>query len=246
MYYFASDIHLGAGGEECARETERLFVGWLDDAARDAEAIFLAGDLFDFWFEYREVVPKGFVRTLGKLAELTGRGVRVVFFTGNHDMWVGDYLARECGLEVYTSPQQFGLNGREVFIAHGDNMNIQGQPMLRLLNTIFRSRSLRWLFSWLLHPDLAMRFGHWWSGSSRKKHNAAGGFDASLTEPLIAYARDYAATHRVDHFVFGHMHFPRDFREGALHVVNLGCWEKNPAYAVMDDSGEIKLKTLPR
>ena len=131
MYYFASDIHLGAGGEAFAQQTERRFVRWLDDAAQDAEAIFLVGDVFDFWFEYRGVVPKGFVRTLGKLAELTDRGIRVVFFTGNHDMWVGDYLARECGVEIYTSPQQFCLNGKNVFIAHGDNMKIDGQPMLK-------------------------------------------------------------------------------------------------------------------
>ena len=127
MYYFASDIHLGAGGEAFAQQTERLFVRWLDDAAQDAEAIFLVGDVFDFWFEYRGVVPKGFVRTLGKLAELTDRGIRVVFFTGNHDMWVGDYLARECGVEIHTSPQQFCLNGKNVFIAHGDNMNIDSR-----------------------------------------------------------------------------------------------------------------------
>ena len=110
MYYFASDIHLGAGDAATARAVERRFVAWLDDAARDAEAIFLVGDIFDFWFEYRRVVPKGFVRTLGKLAELTDRGVRVVFFTGNHDMWVGDYLARECGLEIHTSPEVMTLS----------------------------------------------------------------------------------------------------------------------------------------
>lgn len=256
MIYFASDIHLGAGSEKEARATERLFVRWLDEAARDAEAIFLVGDIFDFWFEYKRVVPKGFVRTLGKLAELTDRGIRVVFFTGNHDMWVTDYLTRECGVEIYTSPQLMTLAGRRVFIAHGDNMRIDGQPMLKLLNRIFRSRTLRVLFSWGLHPDLALKFGHWWSGKSRKAHNAAdrravetgagGGFDASLTEPLIDYARDYARDHEVDHFVFGHMHYARDYREGALHVVNLGCWEKNPAYAVLDDAGEMTLKRLER
>lgn len=245
MYYFASDIHLGAGGEAFAQQTERLFVRWLDDAAQDAEAIFLVGDVFDFWFEYRGVVPKGFVRTLGKLAELTDRGIRVVFFTGNHDMWVGDYLARECGVEIYTSPQQFRLNGKNVFIAHGDNMNIDGQPVLKFLNTVFRSRTLRWLFSWLLHPDLAMRFGHWWSGKSRKSHGAEE-LDVSLTEPLIEYARRYAAEHDVDHFVFGHMHFPRDYREQSLHVINLGCWEKYPSCAVLDASGGMTLKMLER
>lgn len=245
MYYFASDIHLGAGDDKSARAVERRFVAWLDAAARDAEAIFLVGDIFDFWFEYRRVVPKGFVRTLGKLAELTDRGVRVVFFTGNHDMWVGDYLTRECGLEIYTSPQVLTLSGKKIFIAHGDNMNIDGQPVLKFLNTVFRSRTLRWLFSWLLHPDLAMRFGHWWSGKSRKSHGAEE-LDVSLTEPLIEYARRYAAEHDVDHFVFGHMHFPRDYREQGLHVINLGCWEKYPSCAVLDASGGMILKMLER
>lgn len=244
MYYFASDIHLGAGDERLAHDVERRFVKWLGDVSADAEAIFLVGDIFDFWFEYRRVVPKGFVRVLGKLAELTDRGVRVVFFTGNHDMWVGDYLTRECGVEVCTRPQLMTLAGRRVFIAHGDNMQIDGQPVLKLLNWVFRSRALRWLFSWGVHPDLALRFGQWWSGHSRKSHNAAEGFDASLTAPLDQYAREYAAGHEVDHFLFGHMHYPGELREGKLHVVHLGCWEKNPVYAVLDDGGELKLKTL--
>ena len=253
MYYFASDIHLGAGDAATARAVERRFVAWLDDAARDAEAIFLVGDIFDFWFEYRRVVPKGFVRTLGKLAELTDRGVRVVFFTGNHDMWVGDYLARECGLEIHTSPEVMTLSGKKVFIAHGDNMKIDGQPMLKFLNRIFRSRTLRWLFSWGVHPDWALRFGHWWSGRSRKGHGEEAARGASLTEPytgssephtepLVEYAREYSRTHAVDLFVFGHMHFPRDCREGRLHVVNLGCWAENPSYAVLDAAGELTLK----
>ena len=111
MIYFASDIHLGAGGRDTARRIERRFDAWLDRVADDAEAIFLLGDLFDFWFEYREVAPRGFVRTLGRLAALTDRGVRVVLLTGNHDMWVRDYLSAECGLEVYTAPQEFLLAG---------------------------------------------------------------------------------------------------------------------------------------
>lgn len=244
MIYFASDIHLGGGSGELARNVERRFAAWLDQVGRDAEAIFLVGDVFDFWFEYREVVPKGFVRILGRLAELADKGVRIVFFTGNHDMWVGDYLTRECGAEIYTRPQSMTLAGKTIYIAHGDNMNIDHLPVLRFMNRVFRSRSLRWLFSWLVHPDWALRFGRWWSGSSRRKHNAEGGFDASLTEPLIDYARDYARDHEVDYFVFGHMHFARDYRESGLRVVNLGCWEKNPAYAVLDDTGEIALKRM--
>lgn len=244
MIYFVSDIHLGAGDKQIARAVERRFVAWLDGVSADAEAIFLVGDIFDFWFEYREVVPKGFVRVLGKLAELTDRGIRIVFFTGNHDMWVGDYLTRECGIEIHTDPQLLELCGQQLFIAHGDNMQIDGMPMLKVLNLVFRSRMLHWIFSWGVHPDWALRFGHWWSGRSRNSHNKGGGFDASLTDPLIEYAREYSASHRVDHFVFGHMHFARDYRDGELHVVNLGCWEKNPSYAVLDNSGEMTLKTL--
>ena len=146
MIYFASDIHLGAGDPATARCTERRFTAWLDAVSRDAEAIYLLGDLFDFWFEYRRVVPQGFVRTLGKLAELTDRGVRVVFFTGNHDMWVGDYLHRECGVEIHTEPQVVTLAGKRLFLAHGDNINVGHLPWLCFMNRVFRSRPLRWLF----------------------------------------------------------------------------------------------------
>ena len=240
MHYFASDIHLGAGSDAEARATERRFIAWLDRAAADAETIVLAGDLFDFWFEYRRVVPKGFVRTLGKLAELTDRGIRILFFTGNHDMWITDYLARECGLEIHTSPQLLTLGGRRIFVAHGDNMRIEGQWVLQAMNAMFRSRVLRSLFSWLVHPDLAVRFARWWSSRSRKSHGRTP-LGPEVTEPLIAYARDYAAGHAVDHFLFGHMHFARDYRDGDLHVLLLGSWEQGASYAVLDDDGRFEL-----
>ncbi len=242
--YFVADVHLGGGDAAFARANERRFVAWLDRAAADAETIVLLGDIFDFWFEYRRVVPKGQVRTLAKLAELTERGIRVVFFTGNHDMWVRDYFRCECGVEVFTAPQLLEFNGQRIFLAHGDNMGVGREP--RLLNRIFRSRPLRWLFSWLVHPDWAMRFGQWWSGLSRKSHAGPEGFDESLTEPLVAFARRYAENHEVDHFVFGHMHFPRDYRDGALHTIHLGGWEKRPSYAVLDNSGKLTLEMLDR
>lgn len=245
MVWFASDIHLGGGDAAVARATEQRFVAWLDRAAREAHTVVLAGDVFDFWFEYGRVVPKGCVRTLGKLAELTDRGVRVVFFTGNHDMWVGDYLARECGVEIRTRPEVLELEGRRIFVAHGDNMNIRGDLKLVLLNKIFRSRMLRGLFAWLVHPDLAVKFGRWWSGRSRKFHGEEG-FTASLTEPLVDYARSYAASHAVDHFIFGHMHYARDYREEGLHTVHLGAWDRCASYAVLDDAGELTLRTEER
>lgn len=121
--------------------------------ADDAEAIFLLGDLFDFWFEYREVAPRGFVRTLGRLGRAHGSRGEGGAAHGNHDMWVRDYLSAECGLEVYTAPQEFLLAGRRMLLAHGDNMRIDHLPVLRLMNAVFRSRVLRWLFGWLVHPD---------------------------------------------------------------------------------------------
>ena len=241
--YFAADVHLGGGDAAEVRRRERHFVAWLDRAAADAEAIFLLGDIFDFWFEYRRVVPKGFVRTLAKLAELTERGIRVVLLTGNHDQWVRDYLPAECGIERYTAPQLLAINGQQLFLAHGDHMGVGREP--RLLNRIFRSRTLRWLFSWGVHPDLALRFGQWWSGLSRKSHLQEGPADPALTEPLIGFARDYAGREAVDHFVFGHLHVARDYRDGALHTVHLGAWEGPEAVcAVLEPDGTLTLETF--
>ena len=243
MYYFASDVHLGADGSDETRRRERRFVTWLDMAARDAEAIFLVGDIFDFWFEYVRVIPKGFVRTLGKLAEIADRGVRIYFFTGNHDMWCYDYFER--GIKVFFSPQRMRLAGRNVLIAHGDNMNIDDKPLLRLMNTIFRSKTARRIFSWTVHPDLALRFGHWWSGKSRKTHAAE-----TLTRDslgfLIDYARRYEAQHPdTDYIIFGHMHYACDYCEEGLRVLFLGSWdEANPVYGVIDGEGEAELKTF--
>ena len=244
MYYFVSDIHLGAGNRDEAQRIERQFVAWLDRAAADAEAIYILGDMFDFWYEYRRVVPKGFVRTLAKLAELTERGIRVVFLTGNHDMWVREYLTEECGAEVHTHPIEVELCGRRMLLAHGDNMNVKGQPMVKLMNLVFRSRTIRFLFSWLVHPDWAMKFGQWWSNSSRKSHSKYTG-DPSCTELLTEYARDYSAAHAgVDTFVFGHMHVAHDYSDGRIRVVLLGEWRECPTYAVMTADGKICIKTV--
>ncbi len=242
MIYFASDIHLGAGTAEESRRVERRLLRWLDSVGNDAEAIYILGDLFDFWFEYHRVVPKGFVRVLAKLAQLTERRVNVTLFTGNHDMWVRDYLTKECGIRIFTSPQVLELRGRKVHLAHGDNMNINNDYTLRLMNTMFRSSLLRWLFSWCIHPDLAMKFGCWWSGNSRKRHQHST-ITEQCTEILVDYARDYAQHHPdTTEYIFGHMHYAREVSDGALHVTLLGEWEHEPTYAVMDQAGNITLK----
>lgn len=244
MYYFASDVHLGAGDEQTSRRIERRFVEWLDMVKRDAEEIFLVGDIFDFWFEYKNVIPKGFARTFGKLAELTDSGIKVTFITGNHDMWAKDYLQKECGVKTYFTPQHITLCGKELFVAHGDNMNIKNLPILRLMNTTFRSRIVRKLFSWLVHPDLALKFGKWWSGKSRKSHSMDKLTPASL-DFLIDYARDYKQEHpSTDYVIFGHMHYPYDHNTKELRVLFLGCWEKDATYATLDNEGNIELKTF--
>lgn len=240
MIYFASDVHLGVGGREQSALVESRFVSWLDYVSRDASEIWLLGDIFDFWFEYGKVVPKGFVRTLGKLAELSDRGIRIVLLTGNHDMWIRDYLADECGIELHTEPVFAELAGKKFFIAHGDNMQTDGQPLLKLMNWSFRSRVVRTLFSWLVHPDLAIRFGQWWSDSSRKSHMKD--VDRSVLEPLRRYGRELGESHGVDCCIFGHFHIADDSTEEGTRVVFLGEWSTAPVYAALADDGTLTLE----
>ena len=239
MHYFVSDIHLGSGDAKEQRRVERLFLNFLTKIEGDVETLFLVGDIFDFWFEYKEVVPKGSVRVLGRLAELHDKGVRIVMLTGNHDMWVGNYLTEECGIELYTKPQTFTIAGKTLFVAHGDNMNIKGQPILRAMNAIFRSKVLRWLASGLIHPNCFMRFGKWWSGQSRKSHGVD--YGPEILDHLIDYAVTYGVKHEVDYFVFGHFHYAVDVKTSE-RILFMGDWHTRPSYVALDNNGEIELK----
>ena len=198
MYYFASDMHLGLPPAAETAGRERLLIRWLREAATDAEAIFLVGDVFDFWYEYRRVIPKGFVRLLGTLAELTDRGIAIHFFTGNHDMWAYDYLERECGVQVHATPLEMTCYGKRLFITHGDDITAREHGFwTRRMNGCFRSKTMRWLFSHLLHPDRALRFGHAWSSHSRKSKAVAHRF-LGEAEPMVHFARQYATSNPVD------------------------------------------------
>ena len=245
MYYFVSDIHLGAGTPAQARRTEDAFCRWLDEVGRDAKAIYLMGDIFDFWFEYRCVVPQGFTRVLARFAELTRRGVDVVFITGNHDMWCYDYFERECGIKIFKTSQIVEIYGKRFHLAHGDNLNIQDKTMLRAMNAFFRSSVARWLFRWLVHPDLALRFGRWWSGKSRKSHNSD-----ELTPSHLNFLVDYARAHRaqnsqIDGYIFGHMHYAYRVDEEALHVLFMSDWSQAEAtYCVVGSDAQPILKTF--
>ena len=241
MHYFVSDIHLGSGSVAEQRRVERLFLDFLTKIEGDAESLYLVGDIFDFWFEYKRVVPRGFVRVLGRLAELSDKGVKIVMLTGNHDMWVGDYLTNECGIELYTKPQTIIVADKTLFVAHGDNMNIKGQPVLRAMNAMFRSKCLRKIASWLIHPDLFMRFGQWWSGKSRKSHNTD--YGSEVLEHLVDYAVKYGSQHEVDYFVFGHLHYAADIKT-TERILFMGDWHSQPSYVVLDNNGKIELKTI--
>ncbi|MCD8103256.1 MAG: UDP-2,3-diacylglucosamine diphosphatase [Alistipes sp.] len=245
MYYFAADVHLGLDAATTSAERERLFVRWLDEVSADADAIFLVGDVFDFWFEYKRVVPKGFTRLLGKFSELTDRGIPVHFFVGNHDMWAYDYLSTECGLRIHYKPEVFELAGKEVFVAHGDNMYIKKPFPEKVMHAGFHSKWLRWLFAGLIHPNSAMRFGRWWSQQSRKAHAKTHVF-CGEKEYLIQYARAYkdaVRTVNVDYFVFGHIHCAHMYdMGGGSTAVFLGEWLYSPAFAVMDGEGRMELR----
>ena len=245
MYYFVSDIHLGAGDHRAAQRSEDAFCRWLDMVGKDAKAIYLMGDIFDFWFEYRRVAPKGHVRVLARLAELTRKGVDVVFLTGNHDMWCYDYFERECGVKIFRKPQIVEIEGKIYHLAHGDNLNIKGQLMLRLMNAFFHSSTARWLFRWLIHPDIALKFGHWWSGKSRKSHSKSNITVAHLGF-LTEYAREHYASHNdIDAYLFGHMHLAHDHREGNFRVMYLSDWSSDVAqYIAMDAAGNLEIKNF--
>ncbi|MFI3270231.1 MAG: UDP-2,3-diacylglucosamine diphosphatase [Rikenellaceae bacterium] len=245
MYYFVSDIHLGSGTPQEARATEQRFVKWLRRVGEDAEAIFLCGDIFDFWFEYQHVVPKGFVRTLAQIASLTDRGVRVVFMAGNHDMWLGNYLSAECGVEIYTRPKIFTLSGKRVHVAHGDNLNVQRDLKLKIMNNTFRSSTVRKLFSTLVHPDLALRFGLWWSDKSREKHIRGEGhntIDGLYVRSLVEYAEQQQLSEPCDLYIYGHLHQTLRHSCDGFEVLFINDWSEDPHYITLNEEGEAKIE----
>ena len=242
MYYFASDMHLGSGAHRNPRERECAVVEWLDRIAPTAKAIYLVGDVFDFWFEYKRVVPQGFTRLLGKLSDLTDRGVEVHLFVGNHDMWQGGYLERECGVKLHYEREVVELYGKRVSICHGDDIYARYLGgWTRLMNSIFRSRTARWLFSRLIHPDFAMRFGLGWSKGSRKSKDVAMPF-LGKEDPLVKEAQRISLSERVDYFVFGHNHCAETLKlEGGEELIFLGHWFEGKVYASLDESGTMRL-----
>ncbi len=251
MYFFVSDVHLKSGGKQSDKSCEKRFLEWLDSVGSTAREVYLLGDIFDFWYEYKHVVPKGFVRVLAKFAELTDRGVRVVFIAGNHDMWVRDYFSRECGVEIYTTPQKIEIAGRKIYLAHGDNLNVGKSWGLRLMNTLFRSPIIRALFSTFIHPDLALAFGHWWSNSSRKKHDPNNQSKRDREQSArygVDILTEYVTSHhtelRCDYYIFGHMHTLADKEYDGARIMLMNDWSQNPHYIEINAEGEAAIKEV--
>ena len=232
--YFASDFHLGIDARTSSAERERQLVRWLDQISGDAGEIYLVGDLFDFWFEYHTVVPKGFVRLLGKLAELRDRDIPIHFFIGNHDMWMFRYFEDELDIPIHRRPIVREWNGKSFMIGHGDGLGPSDHGY-KLLKKIFANPVCQWLFA-RLHPNFGIRLARYWSGQSRRTNPAASPFLGPEREWLIAYAERKLETQDIDYFIFGHRHLPIDhaLKNGKSRYINLGEWMNYNSYAVFD------------
>ncbi len=241
--YFISDVHLGLYPPDKSAKREKILVDWLDSIKEDATELYLMGDIFDFWHEYKRVVPRGFTRFLGKIAELSDRGITLYFFTGNHDVWVYDYLPKEIGLTVYRKPVIREINGIRFFLAHGDGLG-KGEFGYKLMKGMFTNKILQWLFA-RLHPNFAVGFGLRWSKSSRyAKGIVAEPYNGDEKELQVVFAREKLKSEHFDYFIFGHRHIPFDIRIGSSsRVINLGDWINNFTYGVFDGR-QFELKSV--
>jgi UDP-2,3-diacylglucosamine hydrolase len=240
--YFASDFHLGLPAGSPPVEREKKVVAWLNSISPDAKEIFLLGDIFDFWWEYKLVVPRGFTRFLGTAAEITDSGIPIHFFTGNHDMWIGDYLSSECGFTIHTAPFTTVFNGKRFHLAHGEGLGTRDTGY-KILLSIFRNKPLRVMYS-ALHPSIGVGIGHRWSLNSRLGKGITKEFLGEAKEDLIRYARSVLEKDKIDYFIFGHRHLAMTYSlQQETEIIFLGDWIKNGSYAVWDGNA-LTFKTL--
>jgi len=230
--YFASDVHLGLPDYKESLVREKRFVQWLDRIKHDAREIVLLGDIFDFWFEYKRAIPRGFTRFLGKLCELTDSGIPVHFFTGNHDMWIFDYLPEETGVILHKEPIVKEYYGKKFYLAHGDGLG-PGDNSYKLLKKIFASRFSQWLFA-RFHPNVGIWIANTWSTHSRYSRETKP-FEGEDKEWLILYSKKLLKSQDFDYMVYGHRHLPMDLKiKENTRYINLGDWITNFTYAVFD------------
>ncbi|MBX5438238.1 MAG: UDP-2,3-diacylglucosamine diphosphatase [Thermoflavifilum sp.] len=241
--YFASDFHLGAGGKQISLQREKWIVQWLEEISADAAHIFLLGDLFDFWFEYKSVIPKGYTRLLGKLAELSDRGIPISVFIGNHDMWMNGYFEEEFRIPVYDSPVLLHCEGKTFYLGHGDGLG-PGDRGYKMLKKIFRNAFCRKLFA-MLHPSWGIAIANFFSRQSRAA-TATETFLGEDKEWLVQYCKQLLSERYIDYFIFGHRHLALDIPlPGGSRYINLGDWIRFHSYAVFDTQHGLKLCYYP-
>ena len=239
--YFASDFHLGLDATFTSKQREKIIIQWIDHISDDMTQLYILGDVFDFWFEYKNVVPKGHVRLLAKIAELVDRGIPVHIFTGNHDMWMFGYLEEELNVIIYRKAQSLELQNKKLFIGHGDGLG-PGDKGYKIMKKIFSSKLNQWLFS-KLHPDFAIRLMRYSSRKSRETDMEAMSFLGADKEWLILYAERKLESHYYDYFIFGHRHLPIDYTlsNNKSRYINTGDWVTYYTYARMEN-GQLSLE----
>ena len=239
--YFASDLHLGVPNRNKSREREKIFVKWLNEVEKDARLIVLAGDVFDFWFEYRHVVPRGYTRLLGKLSKLHDKGIEVWVFIGNHDMWMKSYLEEECGVQIFRKNIEIQVRNKLIEIGHGDGLG-PGDKGYKFIKKIFSCRFLQWLYA-RFHPNFAFGLAQFFSKRSRIANGKSDEvFKGEDKEFIIQYIKSIPEEKRADYYIFGHRHLPLDLQIGKSRYINLGEWVHHKSYAVFDEG--ISLEKL--
>lgn len=241
--YFLSDLHLGAPYFPDSRESERRVVAFLDSIKQDAEAIYLLGDILDYWYEYRYVVPRGFVRFFGKLAELSDSGIKITWLIGNHDIWIFDYLPNELGIRVIDGSLVEKIYGKMVFMAHGDGVG-EHPWSFRFIRSMFRSKVCQFLYS-AIHPRWTVPFAYKWSHHSRENGREAGQDWHPLLDQLESFSRKYLEEHPdISHFIYGHLHILKQIQiSDTSDLTVLGEWIKTFSYAVLSLDGTLSLHT---
>ncbi|WP_167342652.1 UDP-2,3-diacylglucosamine diphosphatase [Nonlabens sp. SY33080] len=242
--YFSSDNHLGAPTQELSKPREQHFLNWLDTIEKDAAALFLLGDLFDFWFEYKRVVPKNHVRVLGKLATMADNGLPIYFFVGNHDLWMFGYFEEELGIPVFHKPKSFNFNGKKFLIGHGDGLG-PGDKGYKRMKKVFTNKFFQWCFKWI-HPDIGVKLATY---LSVKNKLISGDEDAKFlgeeNEWLAQYAKRKLTKEHYDFFIFGHRHMPMTIKVGEKSTYyNLGDWISHYTYGVFDGN-DFQLEHFP-
>jgi UDP-2,3-diacylglucosamine hydrolase len=249
--FFASDFHLGAPNYDSSLVREKKIVRWLDSIKDEAEEIYLLGDVFDFWFEYKRAIPKGFVRLQGKIAELTDSGIQIHWFIGNHDMWIFDYIPKELGVNIIRTEVERKYGNKTFFIGHGDGLG-PGDRGYKFIKKVFRNRVCQWLFA-RLHPNFGIGLANF---SSKKSRASTGSNDATFygegKEMLIQYCKEKLTNKHYDYFIFGHRHLPIEFElQDNSQYINIGDWITYFTYGVFDGEnfalkafeGEAKIVT---